>query len=349
MDLTLKPNTLLSQKRIEDTINTFRKIVTCIIVVILTVIVFGQGFTQADAAIEKKSDGSNDIYTVATGGTTKTLESKNLKATTMGRVVLDLAYTVYGGFDSLGTGALTIDTSSTTYWQYAESAYDAISAVGAGLAFLWCLLELIEKSSSGHITGEFVLQLGIKFTIAAVVISEGGAVARGVINLANAITTDVVSGMGTGDGADALGAEFIKVYEEIEDANFFGCLGPMFSLVLPAVMVKVSTIIIWALLAGRLIEVAVRYIFFPIGASDVFSHGMGSPGFRYIKKLFGASLQGLAMYLVVQIGVALMASDASTLLGVDGTVAGPIFKVIVMFSTIGAMLKVSSIVNDIAG
>lgn len=344
MDLTLKPNTLLSQKRIEDTINTFRKIVTCLIIAVLSVIVFGQVFTQANAAITKTGEGKNAVYNV--GSTT--LKAGDLNNATFGSVVLDLAYTVYGELTNLGTDALTIDTNSSTYWTYAENAYDAIASVGAGLAFLWCLLELIEKSSSGHITGEFVLQLGIKFTIAAVVISEGGAVAKGVINLANAITTDMVTGM-TPSGTTAFDTEFTNIYNEIKDANWFGCLGPMFSLILPAVMVKLCTIIIWGLLAGRLIEVAVRYIFFPIGASDVFTHGMGSPGFRYIKKLFGASLQGVAMYIVVQIGVALMASSAQDILGTDAAIAGPIFKVIVMFSTIGAMLKVSSIVNDIAG
>lgn len=343
MDLTLKPNTLLSQKRIEDTVNTFRKIATCVIVVILAIIMFGQGFTQAEAKIKKEGRFSKSKYTVTT--TNDTYEVKDLKSPLLGPVVLDMALDVYGGASTFESSLLVINTDSDT-WSAVQAAYEALSAFGAGLALLWCLLELVEKASAGHITGEFILQLSIKLTIAVIVIGEGGEVAKGVINLANGVTKTLVTSF-TGESGDALDAYFVEVWNEIKDEHLFGMIGTMLSLLVPAIISKLCMIIIYALLAGRVLEVAIRYVFFPIGASDVFTHGMGSPGFRYIKKLFGASLQGIAMYIVMRIGM-LMMTDAESYVGASA-VAETLWPVIVFISMIGGMLKVSSIVNDIAG
>ncbi len=352
MTLVHKSNNLLSQQKIENTITLMRKISICIIAAILTVIVFGQGFTQSNAAVTKQGSGTSAVYT--TKGTDYPVS--HLRNQVFGAAVLDMAYSAYGGgLTAFQRDLLIIDTNPDGYWGAIQTAYDSIAAVGMGLALLWCMLELIEKSSQGHITGEFVLQLGIKFTIAAVVISEGGEIARGVINLANGVTNDILDNAFTTSSSEytALDEMFVNVYRDIKDANIFGCIGAMFPLILSSLMMKICTIIIFGLLAGRILEVGVRYMFFPIGASDVFTHGMGSPGFRYVKKLFAASLQGIAMYAVVFIGQMLM-SSAGSVVGSTTTLAGglvvqAIWPIIVGFSVIGAMLKVSSIVNDIAG
>jgi hypothetical protein len=348
--IDLKPNNLFSQRKFENTIVLIRKITICIIAVILTAIVFGQGFTQSNAAVTKQGSGTSATY--ITNGTEYPVSA--LRNRVFGAAVLDMAYSAYGGGLTAFQKDLLIINTEADYWGTLQTAYNSIAAVGAGLALLWCMLELIEKSSQGHITGEFILQLGIKFTIAAVVISEGGRIAEGVINLANGITYTLSDAFTTSlTEYTKLDEMFVNVYKDIKDANIFGCIGAMFPLILSALMMKICTIIIFALLAGRILEVGVRYMFFPIGASDVFTHGMGSPGFRYVKKLFAASLQGIAMYAVVFIGQMLM-SSASSVVGSTTTLAGglvvqAVWPIIVGFSVIGAMLKVSSIVNDIAG
>jgi hypothetical protein len=349
MTLAHKSSNLLSQQKIENTINLIRKISICIIVVVLAAIIFGQGFTQSEAAVIKEGSGSSAVFKVG-GAEYKVADLRNK---VFGGAVLDLACAAYGGLTAFDTEVLQINTTAS-YWSSIDAVYGAISSVGAGLALLWCMLELIEKSSQGHITGEFILQLGIKFTIAAVVIAEGGEIAKGVINLANGVTGDMLGGFNSAAAGSTLDARFVEVYNDIKNAKVFACVGAMIPLLLPAIIMKLCTIIMFALLAGRILEVAVRYIFFPIGASDVFTHGMGSPGFRYIKKLFGAALQGIAMYAVVYVGMLLMnnaddviGSAASTTVG--GVVIDAVFPIIVAVSIIGAMLKVSSIVNDIAG
>lgn len=368
MNSTLNSRTLLSQQKLENTIILIRKISICIIAVILTAILFGQGFVQGNATVIKEGSGSSAVFTV--NGIDSSAEEiynekytlkngkykvSDLSSRAIGGATLDMACAAYGGLTSFDRTLLTIDTKADSpYWSTLDTVYTSISAVGCGLALFWCMLELIEKASQGHITGEFVLQLAIKFTIAAVVIAEGGEIAKGVINLANGVANDMLT---DGFGAAETGMsdkEFVKVYYDVKKAGWLGCIGVMIPLILPAIAMKVCTIIIFALLAGRILEVAVRYIFFPIGASDIFSHGMGSPGFRYVKKLFGAALQGIAMYAVVFVGGILM-NNADKIVGeaatttAGGVVITAIWPIIVGFSMVGAMLKVSSIVNDIAG
>lgn len=362
MNALLKANNLLSQKKLENTIILIKKIAICIIAVVLTVIIFGQGFTQGNALVVKEGSGYSAEFTVNGIGTNTeeynghtlqdgTYKVSDLNNRPLGGAVLDLACAAYGGLTSFDTSVLQINTTAP-YWNSIDAVYNSIAAVGSGLALFWCLLELIEKASQGHITGEFVLQLGIKFTIATIVIVSGPEIAKGVIELANKITSDMLNnGFGTATATSGADKEFLKVYWDIKKSSWLGCIGAMFPLFLPAVMMKICTIIIFALLAGRIIEVAVRYIFFPIGASDIFSHGMGSPGFRYVKKLFGAALQGIAMYAVVFVGSTLI-SNANLIVGtaanskVGGVVITAVFPIIVGISMIGAMLKVSSIIND---
>lgn len=357
MTLALKPpkNSLLSQRNLENTITIIRKIVICTVVVLLTVLIFGSSFTQSEALVEKRTDTNGDVYYVATGY--EPMYVKNLHSKTFGGVVLDLACSVYGGgFGFLAKGALKINIDAP-FFVTAIGVYDSIAAIGAGLALFWCILALIDKASTGHVTGEFLLELGIKFTIAALIISEGKEIAKGLIGFANGLATTIygnpeASEAGTASSTDAL---FYGVYTQIEKAGIFDCIGTIIPLLLSSLMMKLCTIIMCALLVGRLIDVSIRFMFFPIGASDVFSQGLSSPGFRYMRRLLASALQGVVMYSAVIIGASLMSQNVSELFGsagthtVGGVLLSGIWPLITGISTVGAMLKVSSIANDIVG
>lgn len=354
MTLALKPpkNSLLSQKNFENTIIIIRKIVICVVVVLLTVLMFGSGFTRSEALVEKKTDADGNVYYEATGF--EPMYVKDLHNKTFGGAVLDLACSVYGGgFSFLARGALEVNINAP-FFVTAKGIYDSLKPIGAGLALFWCILALVDKASTGHITGEFLLELGIKFTIAALIISEGREIAEGLIGFANGIAGTISGKLVSGEasGTDAL---FHGVYAQIEKAGIFDCLGAILPLLLSSLMMKLCTIIMCALLVGRLIDVSIRFMFFPIGASDVFSQGLSSPGFRYMRRLVASALQGVVMYSAVIIGASLMTQDVSELFGsagthtVGGVLLSGIWPLITGISTVGAMLKVSSIANDIVG
>lgn len=358
MEAILKPpkNALSFQQNLEKKIILIKKITMCIVAVIMIAISFGQLFTPANAAITTTVDSKGyKIYTTSGGDIRKVAD---INAKVFGGAALDLAATVYGGLGPVNRGMLQINSTNAPFWTTMQSAYGTLSAIGAGLALFWCMLELIEKASTGHITGEFMLQLGIKFTIAALVISSGGEIANDLITFGNGIASALAGKLSmagpdtTNTAQDTL---FLGFYEKIKDANIFDCLGAMLPLILSAFLMRLCTIILFVLLAGRMIDIGVRYIFFPIGASDVFTAGLHSPGFRYMRRMVASVLQGIVMYTALVVGQSLMTADVNKIIGVtdhytvSGVLLNSIWPIIVIVSTVGAMLKASSITNDIMG
>ena len=100
---------------------------------------------------------------------------------------------------------------------------------------------------------------------------------------------------------------------------------------------------------GRIIEAGIRFAFMPIGVSDAFTHGISSPGVRYIKKFFAVCLQGAVIYAIIIVGASMMGQVSSG--GSFGFLShfGIITQLVIAFSMIGAMLKSQSIINDVAG
>lgn len=351
MGAVASANTLLSQQKLEDKILLIKKIGICILTVILIFMVFGGPITSANATITKTGSFTKAEYKIS-GPDGDTTYKADGTVSVVGSLALELAYDAYGGLNGNFQNLIKINTADSSWWPRVRNIYNIFSTYGMALALLWCLLDLLDKASSGHITGEFVLQLGIKLTIAAVVITSGGTVAEGLINFCNQVSDEVLSAITSAGSTAGMDQLFIDVYNEVKDGNFLVCFPVIISLIFPALCMKICTVLMYVLLAGRILEVGVRYILFPIGASDVFTHGLASPGFRYIKRFVGACLQGIAMYLVVFIGMLLMAHPKE-ILGVEKAAAGSLlsalFPVIVMFSVIGGMLKVSQILNDLAG
>ena len=342
-----KIRTIDSIARTEKLIITIKNVILCFLVVSLLFTFIGSFMNPTNAAVTSNGkDGKEAVYTV--NGTQYKVADLHNK--TFGGLVLKLAFWLYG--DQLtnivsSPFLLEIDTSTdqtTDYWVPIDTIYNAMTAVGTGLALLWCLLELMDKATMGNVTGEFALKLSIKFTIAAIFISESGPLAKGIIELANAITADVGNASANGV-SDAL---FVNIYNNMKDGNIFDCLGELIGLIFPAIFMLIAYIVIYVLLAGRIIEVGVRFAFFPIGAAGVFTHGIASPGFRYMKKLFACALTGAGMIAVLMVGVTLMSME-DKVIGANNYLLSAFFPLIVGFSMVGAMMKVQSIMNDVAG
>lgn len=351
---------LYNQKKIEDTIKLLKKIFTCIFVTILICsIIFGSISIIAagsDNYITIRYEEGHSVYIVP-GGNTYAL--KSFTHPIASEAPMFLVFCVYGNlFASLGqSGAFSFEDNAETepIWKVFNNLYGTLSAVGAGLALLWCLLELIEKASGGHITGEFILQLGIKLTIATVVIMEGSNIARGLIDMGNGVITLFTDAVETSKFTDAVEtsksdgafALFTEVADTVSQAGIFDVLFTALNILIPALFMIFAYVLALAIMAGRIIELGIRFIFFPIGAADVFTHGVGSPGFRYMKKLMACAMKGGAMYIIVLVGTELMIHPSIT--GASAERLNWISQVVIGLSMLGAMLKVDSILSDVAG
>ena len=328
----------------ENLMSKITKFITCFLVISLLLGFIGSFLVPANALTKTENASTGyDEYTLADGTVLKQADI-NMKG--FGGTVLNLAYWLYGDMLSgvASSKFLKIDTTKD-YWQNMDAVYNSITAVGVGLSFAWCVLELIDKMSMGNITGEFVLRIAIKFTLAAIFITESGPLAKGIIELGNGITEKVATASsGAGGISDTI---FQSIYDTVKSGDIFTLLAQLFELVFPAIFMLIVWILLYVLLAGRVIEVGVRFAFFPIGAADVFSHGISSPGFRYMKKLFASAIAGAGMLVVLYMGMAMMGM-ADELVG-SNILLRTFFPLIAGCSMIGAMLKVQSIMNDVAG
>lgn len=335
--------TTLSTLKAENTIIKIRKYIVCFLVVFLLTTIIGTIVNTPEAATVSGS-GYNTVYKLSDG---TELKVNSMQNRVFGGAVMKFAYWLYGDqLASLGSSKLlTIDTTSK-YWTAISDVYDTVAAVGVGIALLFCLMDLIDKFQMSQVSNEFMLKLGIRFTLICLLVGESGTIATGMIGLANGLLNDIVTAVsGTGSLSDSVIKE---IYERCEHANFLTCLGELMELLVPALIMLICYILMYALLAGRLIEVSVRYVLFPIGVADAFSHGLSSPGMRYIKKLFAVAFQGAGMYLVVVVGTALMGMRTE-IIGSSNPVLDAVFPVIIGITMVGAMLKVSSIIDDVAG
>ena len=121
----------------------------------------------------------------------------------------------------------------------------------------------------------------------------------------------------------------------------------------------------------RLIELTIRALFSPIAVADIFTHGIQSPGIRYMKKIAALSIQ-FAVIVVINIGCSLLLQSNMFSPGAGNitdillagefdlhacldflnellTGGGFVLRMALILTKIGLTIKSLSICNDIVG
>ncbi|MCM1236472.1 MAG: hypothetical protein NC489_40855 [Ruminococcus flavefaciens] len=94
------------------------------------------------------------------------------------------------------------------------------------------------------------------------------------------------------------------------------------------------------------INIGVRFVFTPLAVADLFSERFRSTGFRWLKTLAAASLQGVIVYAIVIVGTQLREILESGAL-IPGF--SPVTSCIVNLTMIGMFAKSGGMANDIVG
>lgn len=262
--------------------------------------------------------------------------------------VFSLCYYVYGALPQLAgeSGILTIDLTAG-YMDTFQALYNSMSSIGLGLAVVWVMLDLIEKAQIDQISPETIIRWCIKMIMAILVVDNADDIAKALIAIGNEMVNP--SNMGTPeDMSNGLAVTIDEIFEMLKSAGFIKTTTTLLELLIPALGMIVCLLLMLVMMFGRIIEIGIRFAFMPIGVSDAFTHGISSPGMRYIKKFFAVCLQGAVLYAIIIVGSSMM-GQVST--GAFGFLShfGIITQLVIAFSMIGAMLKSQSIINDIAG
>lgn len=263
----------------------------------------------------------------------------------LGKFTFKCYFWVYGGLYESVTSSkgFLIDTTSS-YWAGFTNIYDVISTAGVLLAILWVVLDLIEKAQFDNLTPEIMVRFFIKFIIAMMLIQNAPDLMTKIIDMGNYLMQQVVSGA-TG-GAGALDPNMLDIADEISKTSFLKCIGRLLELIVPFIFTIIGIVLMYVLIFGRILELGVRFMFTPIGIADVFTHGISSPGMRYIKKFGAVALQGAVMIAILIAGTRL-AQEVNSGYVVEGL--DFFVQIIVLLSMLGAMMKSQQVANDIMG
>ena len=264
----------------------------------------------------------------------------------MGEFTFKCHYWVYGGiYESILTNNYFLIDTTAPYWQTFTNVYDTFSTLGVLLALLWVVLDMLEKAQFDSLTPEVMIRFFIKFIIAMMLIQNAATIMTELINGGNYLFQKVVGAIH--GAAGALDPTLKQAAEDIAKQSFLKCIGTLIELLLPFVFTIVAVVLMYVLLFGRILELGVRFMFTPIGIADIFTHGIQSPGMRYIKKFCAVALQGVVMIAILLAGSKLastVATDPNAIVGLD------VFtQVIILISMLGAMMKSQQISNDILG
>lgn len=262
--------------------------------------------------------------------------------------VFSLAYYVYGALPQIvgNSGTLALDPDAG-YMDVFNTIYDSMAAVGMGLAVMWVMLDLIEKAQMDQMTPEVLIRWCIKLVVAIIIVDNGADLAKALMQVGNDFVEQLkVSAIESGPNVEILN----DFFERINTGFWTGILTIFLELLIPGVAMIFCLLMMLVQVLGRIIEAGVRFAFMPIGISDAFTHGINSPGMRYIKKFFAVCLQGAVLLAIMIAGTNMMAliTAGDDGFGIAGNL-GVVSQLVIGFTMIGAMMKSQQLVNDIVG
>lgn len=262
--------------------------------------------------------------------------------------VFNMAYYVYGALPQLigDSGSLKLDPDAA-YMTIFGNIYESMASIGMGLAVVWVMLDLIEKAQIDQMTPEVIIRWCIKMVVAIIVVDNADDMAKALMAVGNEFVDNLQY-----TGADnAANVELLNdCFERVKSGYFISLFTEFVELLIPAVAMIFCLLMMLVQIFGRILEAGVRFAFLPIGISDAFTHGINSPGMRYIKKFFAVCLQGAVLFAIMIAGSNMMGLVTAR----DGTFGfvenlGIITQLVIAVTMIGAMAKSQQIVNDIVG
>lgn len=331
--------TLQKYNHMESFIKRFK--IACVVCLVLFFVMQILFVALPAFAVDPFSD------TLTLGGTTWDLTA--LKG--HGRLTFRVAYFAYGLLSEniATTDSLAINTNGHI-WVFFRQSYNSFKNVGVILALMWVVIDLIEHLQLENMSAEQYLRFAIKLLVCVAFIDNGFWLCEKAIEFGEAARSALVFTQTA--GPSPLAVELQKIYDQCNKNTFFNNLFLLLQYIIPGLFMLITTVIMYVLFFGRFLELGVRTIFAPIGLADAFTHGIHSPGMRYLKKYFAVALQGAVMVAIIFAMGALMnqlATPTDIVSGVKDAFGTLFSQVIIGISGIGLLVKSQSLVNDIVG
>lgn len=190
--------------------------------------------------------------------------------------------------------AITFDAGSL--WPAINHLYVTIMLpVGYSLLCLYFLIEVMDKVTYGNLNIEQFFRFFVKFLAGKLFVDNVLNIISGILSFGNSLATRIVE---SDPGGHSI-VNMPKLLESVDNLGFFEQFYCFTQFLVPwlaaLVAIAIANVISWT----RTSEILIRAMLAPIAMPDLFSDGLRSNGFRYLRKFAAVCLQGAAILIIV--------------------------------------------------
>lgn len=220
-------------------------------------------------------------------------------------------------------------------WDTIKKIAEPLKIIGFSFVALFFVLELIDVSTRGALNVEAVLKSLIKLFVAIICIENCTIIFQTVLDFGAALYDFVEKGSADASVVD----NYVALATKIDNNGFLANLEIWAADIFPWLLLYIADIFITVIAAGRVLELAIRVSFAPIGMADMFEGGTRSSGFRYLKKILALSVQGAMILACLTIYSSLMTKRDPDVIQI----------ISLSLATVTIATKTQSFANDLFG
>lgn len=198
-------------------------------------------------------------------------------------------------------------------WAVANSAFTVVKDFGFALISTFFILHLLDLASKDNMSVESITKALITLIIAVAIAGNLETVINTFLSIGDSIVENLYKVENINDptglksGTDSnIGNTIITNLKS--GAGVGKAFGAWFSALILKLISLITNIIIDLAVLSRMLDIAWRVAFTPIGIANIFEGGMNSKAMGYLKGLLASALSGAVMLVILAIGFALSAS-----------------------------------------
>lgn len=231
-----------------------------------------------------------------------------------------------------------------------NGVYDGFKIFSMFLIMIYFMIDILGKSTSMQITIDYIMKSFLKILIAVILLNSGMDICRGIISIANSVTSSVTGGISSADNPHF---DWEDMWKEIKGYGTFALIGTYLQQAFPWLLILLQKLILYVFCWTRALEIVVRTLVAGPAMADIFSDAGRSGCVRYLKKYTATCLTGVLYIIVVFVGSRLpdivMRNDFVFHAPDEISAAYMSTYIATQFVVIAALAKAQSWANDLMG
>ena len=253
------------------------------------------------------------------------------------------------------TGLLSLNaTQYSNAWAVINSTLTVIKPVGFALITTFFLIYIFDLASKDQMTFDMLVKIGVQLIVVIAIAANLDTIVNKLLEIGQGIFKDI--GSDTSSYDKNVTEDIQKKVQTWKDMyiegtglnnwdNYTSPLGGIIKSTLLKLCFLIAEIACSFAAISRMLDIAWRIAFAPIGIANSYEGGANSGGVRYLKALLASILAGAVMLVIFKIGFAI----APRMLTVEGGSSfwGFFLSAAAIFATAGASFSASQKAKEI--